>query len=401
MGALKTTAASLTALAISASAFAGPDLDTRVQELEKKVDMMSTKTAMGTYGPKLACARAEPNGEGWFINLDVLYWHAKVGGTEYSYTNAFQPNGENPLANGRLREIDFNWDFGLKVGAGYNFYHDGWDASIQYTYFDSNGGSRTLASRTDTVIPNRGNNAISDHAGVYQEGQSTVYNSAFNSCDRATSDYNFDFDAIEVELGKSFFVSRSLSLRPHFGLKSLWLDILQQTRFSGGTAREDGQNYDVSGLGANTVFVTDKNNVWGLGPRAGFDSKWYLTNGFSFYGNTAGSLLFGYFDTHHKNWFSIDTEDHTVRLKSKMHRFIPMFELGLGLAYDQYIYNDKQHISVSLGYEVQYMFRANQSIKPDYRQADTLTGVEPNMTYTRYSEDAMVYGVTFEVKWSF
>ncbi len=401
MGALKKTSASLAAFALTVSAFAGPDLDTRVQELEKKVDMMSTKTVMGTYGPKTALARPEPNGQGWFLTFDALYWHAKVGGTEYVYTSAYRPNSNFPRADGTLKEIEFDWDWGLKVGLGYNFYHDGWDGYVQYTYFDSDGQAKSFASGASALVPNRGNNAISESANVYSSQGGNSFDSAFNFITRATSDYNFDFDSIELELGRSYFVSRSLSFRPQIGLKSLWLDIKQQTRFSGGPTIAEGGEGEVYGLGANTAYINDKNKLWGLGPRTGFNSKWYLTNGFSIFGNAAGSLLYGYFETQTKNWYSIDTQDHEIRLKSKMHRFVPVAELQLGLSYDQYVYNDKQHISVSLGYEVQYMWRANQSIKPDYPLYNTMSSVDPNMAYTRYSEDASVYGINLQVGWTF
>lgn len=402
MGALKTTSASLTALVLSASAFAGPDLDTRVQELEKKVDMMSTKTVMGTYGPKTALARPEPNGQGGFITFDVLYWHAKVGGTEYVYSNAYTPNGDFPRADGTLREIDFDWDWGLRVGLGYNMYHDGWDTYLQYTYFNSNGQSRSGASGASALVPNRGNNAISEGSGVYSPSSGELLSSVFNFASNATSNYNFDFDGLELELGRNYFVSRSLAFRPHFGIKSVWLNIKQETRFSGGPILPtDSTSGTVFGLGANTAQVHDKNKLWALGPRTGFNSKWFLTNGFSFFGNASAGLLYGYFDTETKNWFSLDSDTHQIRLKSKIHRFVPMAEMRLGLAYDQYIYNDKQHIGISLGYDAQYLWRANQSIKPDYPLYNTFSNVDPNMAYTRFSEDVSMYGVSLEVRWDF
>lgn len=401
MGAFKKASVSLTALALTASAFAGPDLDSRVQELEKKVDMMSTKTVTGTFGPKTALARPEPNGQGWNISLDVLYWHAKVGGTEYAYTNSFRPNGEYPRARGTIEDIDFDWDWGFKVGVGYNFFHDGWDSSLLYTYFKSSGGANSNAKGSSALIPNRGTNNISEGADTYISSQGTLSDAAFNMATKATSNYDFDYDVIDVDLGRNFFVSRSLAIRPFFSLKSLWLDLKQETQFSGGPDFEqDYSDEEAIGLGRDTAHVLDENKVWGLGPRTGLNTKWYLTNGFSFFGNAAATLLYGYFDVTHKNWFSLDTQTHEVFLTDKMHRFVPMGEMKLGLAYDKYIYNDKQHIGVSLGYEVQYMWRVNQTIKPDFPLYST-NGVDANMAYTRFSEDAAVYGVTLEARWDF
>ena len=68
----------------SSAAFAAMDMDSRVTQLESQMSQVRTETAMGTYGANTASARAEVDGRGWFITADVLYWHAKVGGTEYA-----------------------------------------------------------------------------------------------------------------------------------------------------------------------------------------------------------------------------------------------------------------------------------------------------------------------------
>ena len=101
------------------------DMDSRVTQLENQMQQVRTETAMGTYGAQTASARAEVDGYGWFFNFDVLYWHAKVGGTEFAYTDQ-DPRAQLPV-KGRTKDIDFEWDWGIRVGLGYNFEHDGWD----------------------------------------------------------------------------------------------------------------------------------------------------------------------------------------------------------------------------------------------------------------------------------
>lgn len=390
---LKKTTASLAALAISASAFAGPDLDTRVHELEKKVDMMSTTTVMGTFGPKTALARPEPHGQGWFLSIDVLYWQTKVDGAEYVASDSSFAN--TPIsAVGRLKEVEFDFEFGLKVGLGYNFFHDGWDMGLQYTYFDQNAGNKTGTSSPAILLPTTATLVIAETSyGDIATGAVTppIF------CTSATTDFKLDFDNLNLELGRNYFVSRNLSFRPHFGLKSAWIKIDWDNRYTGGETAFSVQTpfnttINFRGLGLDTVYANINSDFWGLGPRAGVNSKWYLTNGFSLYGNVDGALLFGYFETKYKSWFSANAQN-VVRYKEKFHRLTPTAHFELGLSYDKYIYNDKQHIGISLGYENQFFWDA-------FRYLRNFGGFfDPSLGLTK--NGVGLYGVTLSVRWDF
>ena len=123
---LRKISIAIASLVASSTAFAGMDMDSRVTQLENQMQQVRTETAMGTYGAQTATARPEVDGRGWFLTLDVLYWHAKVGGTEFAYSDN-DPSANLPI-RGRTKDIDFEWDWGVRVGLGYNFAHDGWDA---------------------------------------------------------------------------------------------------------------------------------------------------------------------------------------------------------------------------------------------------------------------------------
>jgi hypothetical protein len=362
----------------SSTLFGAMDMDSRVTQLENQMQQVRTETAMGTYGANTATASPQIEGDcyGWFFTADVLYWHAKVGGTEFAYTDN-DPVGALPI-KGRVKHIDFEWDWGFRFGLGYNFDHDGWDIRAEYTYFDSNGSDSTSAGLNSTVIPLRGTSGI----------VATVANPAYQFifCGSAKSQYDFDYQSVDLELGRAYFVSRTLSFRPHWGLKSAWIDQQQITRYTGGTANDNNL-----GLGVNTVHVKDDCDFWGLGPRVGVDSKWYLGCGFSIFGNVAGALLFGHFDVNHKERYSL-LQDNRVKMSANRHAFSPNVQMQLGLRYDTYVHCGKQHIGVGLGYEANYWWRQNQMLKIDDAQV---------LKYERYSEDVSMHGLTLDIKWDF
>lgn len=381
MNARKKTSAALIAFAMSASAFAGSDLDTRVHELERKVDTMSVTTAAGTFGPKTALSRAEPNGKGWFLSLDVLYWQSKVEGAQYalsvpSYTNAVQ-------ANVTSREPKFDWSFAFKAGIGYNFFYDGWDSHAEYTYFRNHAHDSSGVSAPSAIFPSNPNTlniTAPDLVGLVAGNTSEF---ATNS----SGNLKLRLDDVILDLGRAFFVSKDLSFRPSIGLKASWITLKQSSRFSGGgtafVASVNGVSTTFSGLGNNTIYSYQHQTMSGLGPRAGLDSKWYLGNDISVYGDITGALLFGYFKNESSITYSA-IPGNKLAFKGNWHRLVPTVDFELGLIYDSYIMCDTQHFSVSLGYETQYYWQAS------YLGMDTvgLGGVG-------------MYGVNLKFRWDF
>ena len=143
----------------SSAAYAAMDMDSRVSQLEKQMSQVRTENPMGTYGANTASARPDlVDGNGWFFTADVLYWHGKVGGTDYAYSDQ-DPTAQLPI-KGRNKDISFDWDWGLRAGVGYRFEHDGWDLSAQYTLFDSNGSDSTVAGPNSSLVPLRGTSTI-------------------------------------------------------------------------------------------------------------------------------------------------------------------------------------------------------------------------------------------------
>jgi len=382
MGLLRNIPIAIASLLASSTAFAAMDMDSRVSELENQMQQVRTETAMGTYGAQTATARPEVDGHGWYLSLDILYWHAKVGGTEFAYTDN-NASATMPI-KGRTKDIDFSWDWGFRAGVGYNFEHDAWDANAQYTLFNSNASDSTSAGLNSSVVPLRGSSQIVSTTGNLHD--------LFTFCTSAKSQFAFTFQSVDLELGRAYFVSGNLSFRPHWGVETAWFDLKQTVRYTGGTAVANNVgNGNNLGLGLNTVHVKDNSDFWGLGPRAGVQSQWHLGYGFSIFGNVAGALLFGYFDVDHRERFTGDANNR-VNLHANRHAFSPAVQYQLGLRYDQYLHNNKQHIGIGLGFEGQYWWRMNQMLKIDD---------EAVLKYERYSEDVNMYGLTLDIKFDF
>ena len=368
MKALKKTSAALIAIAASASAFAGSDIETRVSEIEKKIEMLSTTTAMGNFGPSLASARAEPEGMGWNLSLDVLYWQTKMGDSAYCAINDGLVN--SPIKfNVTPREPNFQWAWGFKIGAGYNFDHDKWDTKLKYTFFRNHGKdyvnplslpSGIVSPLIDVFAP------LTFDSIVAYEAQ----NIRGSFANETRMNLKNRYDNLYWDLGRDFFVSKYLSLRPSFGVEAAWFTFTSNVKFTGGVSQSAlvpqtlyvDNELDTSTSAKVTLLnaVGDcnlktffKEKFVGIGPRAGLDSRWHLGEGFSIYGDVNAALLYGYFTLNAREQYTGKPQNLSTGYY-KFHRLVPTAKFELGIVYDKYIMCETQHVSIALGYENQY-----------------------------------------------
>ncbi|NGX50920.1 MAG: hypothetical protein K1060chlam2_00772 [Chlamydiae bacterium] len=366
----------------SSLGYAAADREVRILELENQMEQVGTDNTMGTYGANTATARPEVDGRGWFMTFDLLFWRTKIGGTEYAYSD------KSPVARlqvkGRTKNMEFDWDWGLRAGLGYNFDYDGWDVRGEFTWWDGNGSDTTRAGEVSGIVPLRGSSFITNASGSSND-------ELFLFCTSAKSLFDVEYHAVDLELGRDYYVSGKLSFRPFWGVKSAWIDLEQVTRYTGGDDFLLQSGERVLGLQGNSVHIKEHCDFWGIGPRTGVDTRWFLSDRFSFYGNVSGALLWGYYDIDHKEKFSL-VEDSRIHLHANRHGFSPTVRFQVGLRHDTYLNNDKQHLGVGIGFEGQYWWRQNQMLK---------INVSHDLKYDRYSEDLAFYGITADVKLDF
>ena len=212
--------------------------------------------------------------------------------------------------------------------------------------------------------------------------------------ENAKSSLDLYFQSVDINLGRNYFVSEFLSMRPFFGVKVGLVDLEQKTRYECGGAVADrvfcGKTY--RSIDQNFLKVTDESDYVGVGAELGVNTKWHLAKGFSFFANGMTALVYGYFDVDHKEEYSGDV-DQRVDVDSNVHKMTPMVQLAAGLAYDIFFDCDRQHFGISLGYEGQYWWRVNQSVE---------VGACSALDFSkRWSEDMSMHGVTFSLRWDF
>jgi hypothetical protein len=375
------------ALSLSLSTAIYADLEDRLEVLEKEMQEISARNPQQTLGASFYTARPEVKAGNWFVTFDLTYWHTKMGGTEYAYSfNGFNNTQGMPAfpIDGDVKEHDFGWDIGVKAGLGYKTPHDKWDLYARYTYYETDDTSSSFKAAPSGLI------SLTFILPV--------------TASKAKSTIEVSYNNVELELARSYFVSSKLSFRPHFDVKSAWIDIDQDVVYTA-----SGINTFFDGLGGLDYKTKGRINFWGLGPRTGIDSKWYLGYGFHVFADFAASILYGKFSSLQRDFIppSLNPDQfpngRAFKVRSQFHRFVPFGQMFLGLGYQQYINNSKQHLGIKAGYEVQYYWRVNQIHQPEDLIIGNVSTVDQGgrIQFEKQTEDLMFYGITGEIRLDF
>ncbi|MBS0621102.1 MAG: hypothetical protein JSS61_06560 [Verrucomicrobia bacterium] len=296
-----------------------------------------------------------------FVTADFIYWKARQDGLEYAASGVASSTFPTlasglTIPSGHVKEPKFEFQPGFKIGLGILMDHDGWDLYANYTWLNPQQEKNEINLSSDTnatLVPLRSNGR--EQLGAVQLTESESW-------------YKLNYNVIDLELGRNFFVSRYLTMRPHVGLKTAWL----RQKFN--------MNEEISVDSLLTVPGTSeskqKQNTWGLGIRGGINTVYHFNRNWGIYGDLALSAL----------WSCVKVKNHTevassgfahdadvIRNRRGFHEVMPVLELGLGLEYMTWFYNENYMLSLQAGWEEQVWFNTNHFFDPQTHLSGNLT----------------------------
>jgi len=300
------------------------------------------------------------NGD-FVIEVAGFYWNAHQDGMEYAVENHVQNPGPEPTApplelnnliNAEYKTPDFDWDFGFKAGIGYNSACDGWDLGILWTWYKGKASDQVQAEGDDnrTLLPLWSAYAPQQGTPLYATDIETQW--------------NLELNMIDLTLGREFWNSKRLTLRPHIGLRIARINQSYEIEHKGGSwsANTNAGNPDVQV--AYNDFVDLDNNFKGVGIRAGLDSTWNFGCGWGLYGNFAASIVYGRFSLDHDETLRlVETPFSKCKIletKESFRASRAMLDLGLGLQWSTLFCGCQYGFTFQLGWENHMFFNQNQ-----------------------------------------
>ncbi len=303
------------------------------------------------------------DGTDTFVYADFIWWQTYIDGMEYAYTgvadNGYAVAAGSSTGNGKAMVPEFKFAPGLKAGLGWHFDHDGWDMQAGWTLLSSNSEQNSIST-----FANSGTGMRSVQEVVLNNGVSETI-----SLSDASSKWKQNFNVIDLELGRDFFLSRYLTMRPHFGFKSAWIHETTTNTFVAAT----GTVNTAAPASTLTSYVLENyEHMWGIGIRGGLDTGWHLNKNWMFYGDLAFTNLWGVF---HKSAegtnYSSTGSSKTLDVDQEYHTIIPVIEAGFGLSYINWFSNNRVRYECRFGWEEQVWLDYNRS--QDFTRVGNLT----------------------------
>ncbi len=343
--------------------------DMQVRNLENRVSALEQRRgANGMINPP-----ARPvvkDGVDLWVQAEALLMHATEDGVNYGIK---QRNSSVATVDGSVKNIKYDWSWGWRAGIGYNLPHDGWDMLLNYTWFRA--GESKKSNTDDAEI-------------IWQTWTNPVPSGGVSTAQvtKAVGRTHLKFDYLDLQLGREFFVSKWLTLRPYMGARGLWAHRHMTVKYNNG---------QLSNFGLTKIKEKFNNRFRGGGLLAGLDTQWGLGEGWSLYGQFAISLLYGTHRLHEKQdtYNAGGIAGRIAHIHDSWTMVRMMTDLGFGLRWDRLLYNDDYRIRLQLGWEQHVLTGFDKDIN---FVDDIVQG-----KFTLNQGDLAISGLAFQVRFDF
>ena len=244
-----------------------------------------------------------------YLTGEWLYWRTRQEGMEFA----------------TAKTVEFDFQSGFRVGLGSHLPWDHWDIFVNYTRF----------------IPDASSNA---HGLFYP----LFFFNPGGGVAEANAHWKIEFNVLDVDIGRVYYISETLIFRPFVGLKGAWIDQHAHVHYQGGV------------IPAGQTYRTQlENDFKGAGPLLGIESNWQFGAGFSIFGDLSTALVVGHFDNKQQQYRMNDISN--INLNSDFNLVSPMVQMVAGLAWDRNFHQEQCHVGLSAGFETQYWWGQNQT----------------------------------------
>lgn len=346
------------------------------------------------------CANCDTNCNNSFWDsltgrVDFLWWRAseegiQLGTEEYvdTFTNDTSPLRATVVNRSHVKHPNFKYDPGFRLGLTNACACDCYDIAFNWTHYHTKAKTHGETDTDEGVL------FFSDWERLIGPNPQA-----------ARARYSLTLDLLDLELGRKFYVSNCFVLRPNIGLRGVRID----------------QNYRVESESsiapATTVFedysatVKSHSDFLAIGPRVGLDVEVHLGCGLAIFGQAAGSIVFGKFDNHSREFYRdfttselttpVVVDEFDYEAKSSAHRTSrTITDLAIGIRWDHCFEwcNHYHPVGIAFAWEHHGFYNMNQFNFAE-RGYDLTTG--PNGAVGRKHGDLYTQGLTVSATFGF
>lgn len=308
-------------------------------------------------GPKLCPIILTPKQDPLSVFLDGLYWQSSIGNSDWMVREELDTL---PAYN---FQTTFKTHLGFRLGIEFNLTHDDWSVEGVYSRLTNKAFEQVkLFPAEDPLKQNQW--------GLHEDPASSHL---------GEEKIKFRYQQIETILGKNFFLSQYILLKPYIGLKALQFNLSLQNNYHENNQRKGDEYFThlrFLGIGAlagfNTQFLFIENNLHAV----------------ALFMNLSSSLLYGH--SRSVRWEKNVETGFQERMGKVDNMPRPSFQLFSGVSWSI------KTIEIQLGYEFQYLLRQYQRIHRSY-----LGSYVTPRTYFRLADDVILHGLTARLSFNF
>ncbi len=356
--------------------------DQKVSVVASRIDQITTKNVNGTVGGKLPSYLYNA---GFNIDIDFIYWRTDVENTAFAVKTKDQTtttSGQTGSTTLTQETAGGAFDPGFRLQLGYTFANvDMWDMELDWTYFhNTDSNSDSVTGLTAANVGTSGTAWIQPNWGA---DLTPLYNSS------ASGSWTLNYNTLDWDIGRNFFISKQISTRIHWGLRAAWLYQKYNYSYVG---------FDKSGNAGTGSFVAD-NNFHAVGLRSGADMRWGFNQNWALIGNMSAALLYGRFQTASvvTGYFSNTDATNVTSHNYNFNALRPEIEASFGLEWCAFFYHDKYRFAITALWELQEWFEQNML-------TDLLTGADHDeflLVNSRLNGNMGIQGFTLKFRLDF
>jgi len=302
-----------------------------------KAQQMQSAIPCGIVEHDACLARGCECAMGGVLEVDFLWWRAENPGFTYGFdikdphSTAATSATTGTYQIGSLMQLESKWDPGFRIGMGWNTCFDRWDVFTDWTWYSVT--SEETSTYGSTPVGEMGYHSlwpVSSNADAYQQVE---------------AGWKMWYNAIDMELGRAFYITKALSLRTHAGLRGAWLNQKFQSQFE----------MPVAAIPNSKMTFHGENEFWGVGPRIGFSGNWHIDSSeWSILCKASGALLSGKTETRSATDYLVTVGGVATPqrdMRSNFTQIVPTVQFFLGIDWGTCFDCNKYYLGLNAGWE--------------------------------------------------
>ncbi len=275
------------------------------------------------------------------MSADFLYW---------DWQQDFLQIGtlvDGSFGSSKSLYLDPNYHPGFQIGVGFNLLGmDDWHFFSEYTWYKNRSWALTKATEEEPIV------LPSSFSRMDQQLQKQAHLVGV-----LKTQASMHFNALDILLGRPFYMGRKLTANVFMGLKTLWLS--ERSLLESFT-----DTIDLTSGKKLLLYSKWRQKSWALGPKIGVDASWLFGKGLKLLANGSFSTLYTRYTVYANSETVVNLGKKIKGRQEELNNYgtlRPITETFLGIGWESHFLDDSFRIDLAIGYDFNVYWAYNMN----------------------------------------